>query len=84
MTSFPVVQTTHYLLIWTIKYAVSNFWYLMEKYGWNIAHKLYDQKIFHKWTLIQWPKNSSNEALNSLNEKKVYSSNEQTAIKFII
>ena len=39
MTSFPVVQTTHYLLIWTIKYAVSNFYISWKNIGQTIITK---------------------------------------------
>ena len=56
MTSFPVVQTTHYLLIKTIKYAVKFF----------IFHEIIKIKQY-----FTWHKNSSNDQNNSSNEKKV-------------
>ena len=61
MTSFPVVQTTHYLLIKTIKYAFKIF----------IFHEIIKVKQY-----FTWHKNSTNDQNNSSNEKKS-SSNEQ-------
>ena len=67
MTSFPVVQTTHYLLIKTIKYAVKIF----------IFHEIIKIKQYFTWhkNSSNDQHNSSNDQNNSSNEAKHLSSN---------